>query len=130
MQRISVVLPMPFGPMMATRSPASTLKLMSRSTSTSVPGYRNDSFSMLTTPRCSFFAWSKRMNGFCRDEGLISSILIFSSSRLREVAWRAFDAFAEKRRTNSCRSEMRSFALAFEASTRARACTDASMKSS
>ena len=37
-QRISVVLPMPLGPMIAMRSPASTVKLMLRSTSTSVPG--------------------------------------------------------------------------------------------
>ena len=40
------------------------------------------------------------------------------------------EALAEKRRTNSCKSEMRSFALALEASTRWRACTEASMKSS
>ncbi len=70
------------------------------------------------------------MYGFCRDDGRISSILIFSSCFLRDVAWRALDAFAEKRRTNSCRSEMRSLALALAASTRWRACTDASMKSS
>ncbi len=53
------------------------------------------------------------MYGFCRDEGRISSILIFSIWRLREVACRAFDALAEKRRTNSCRSEICAFALAF-----------------
>ena len=70
------------------------------------------------------------MYGFWRDDGLISSILILSICFRREVACRAFDALAEKRRTNSCRSEMRSFALAFAASTRARACVEASMKSS
>jgi len=33
------------------------------------------------------------------------------------VACRAFEALAEKRRTNSCRSEIRSLALAFAVST-------------
>ena len=70
------------------------------------------------------------MYGFCRDDGLTSSILIFSICRRREVACRALDAFAEKRRTNSCRSEICALALAFAASTRCRAWVEASMKSS
>ena len=69
-------------------------------------------FSATTAMLCSFFSHSKRMNGFCRDDGLNSSILILSIIFRRLVAWRAFDLFAEKRRTKSCRSATRSFAFA------------------
>ncbi len=67
------------------------------------------------------------MYGFWRDDGLTSSTLIFSICRARDVAWRAFDLLAEKRRTNSCSSAMRSFAFALALSTCARACVDAIM---
>ena len=66
----------------------------------------------MTAERWSLRACSKRMYGFWREDGRISSILIFSICRFRDVACRAFDAFAEKRRTNSCRSEICALALA------------------
>ncbi len=55
------------------------------------------------------------MNGFWRDDGLTSSTLIFSICLAREVAWRAFDLLAEKRRTKSCSSATFSLALALAA---------------
>ncbi len=70
------------------------------------------------------------MNGFWRDDGLMSSTLIFSICLAREVAWRALDLLAEKRRTKSCSSLMRSLARALAAIWRSRACIDASMYSS
>src|SRR5215471_8451687 len=95
-QRISVVLPMPLGPMMAMRSPASTAKLMLLSTSTLESGYRKLRSSTETADRYSFLPCSKRMYGFWRDDGRTSSILIFSICLLREVACRDLDALAEK----------------------------------
>ena len=44
----------------------------------------------------------KLINGYLRDEGLISSSVILSNCFLRAVACLDFDAFAEKRATNSC----------------------------
>ena len=60
----------------------------------------------------------------------MSSTLIFSICFWREVAWRALDLLAEKRRTKSCSSAMRSRVLALAADTSARAWVEASMKSS
>ena len=65
-----------------------------------------------------------------RLEGFTSSSSIFSICRAREVACRDFDAFAEKRLTNACKSAIccRFFSL-FE-SIRSRACVAAIMYSS
>ncbi len=60
-------------------------------------------------------AGSKRIKGYLREEGLISSKVILSNCFLREVACLDFEALALKRATNSCNSLICSsfLALAF-----------------
>ena len=117
-------MPAPFAPMIAIRSPGCTLR---SKRSKMVRSYFLVMLSATTAMLYSFFSKSKRINGFWRDDGLNSSILIFSICFARLVAWRAFDLFAEKRRTKSCRSAMRSLAFWFAACWRSFACVDASM---
>jgi len=62
---MSVVLPMPFGPMMAMRSPASTLKVTLLSTGVSARGYVKVSFSTFTANDTAF---SPARSG-CTDSG-------------------------------------------------------------
>ena len=73
---------------------------------------------------------AKRINGYWRLEGLMSSTLIFSICRARLVACLAFEALAEKRRTKSCKSAICCLALALSLAACARAMLEASMKSS
>ena len=110
-QRSNVVLPTPFSPIIAIFSPASTSKLKSLNSTRSKPWL---SFCTSTALRCSFSrsSYSKRINGYWRLEGLISSTLILSICFARLVACFALDALAEKRRTKSCKSEICCFALA------------------
>ena len=63
-----------------------------------------------TAWRCSFCfgSYSKRMKGFCRDEGFTSSGRSLSICLMRDVACFERALLAEKRRTNSCSSTMRS----------------------
>ena len=65
------------------------------------------------------------MYGLTRLDGLTSASSIFSIWRARDVACRDFDAFAEKRLTNDCKSAICAFFFAFSASSRSRACVAA-----
>ena len=67
------------------------------------------------------------MNGLTRLEGFTSATSIFSIWRARDVAWRAFDALAEKRLTKVCSSAIWAFFLALSASRRSRASVEAIM---
>ena len=75
-------------------------------------------------------AWSKRMKGFTRLDGLISSSLIFSICLAREVACLDFEAFAEKRLTKALSSATCAFFLAFSDNKRSFTCVAAVMYSS
>ncbi len=55
----------------------------------------------------------KLMNGYLREDGLISSKVILSNCFLRAVACFDFDALAENRATNSCSCLICSSFLAF-----------------
>ena len=67
------------------------------------------------------------MNGLWRLEGFTSTSSIFSICRARDVAWRALEAFAEKRLTKACNSAIWVFFLAFSFCTSSRACVAAVM---
>ncbi len=119
---------MPLGPMMATRSPASTWKLKFLNSTLSSKAL--DSFSRVTAWRCNFLVWSKRMNGLTRLDGLTSASWILSICLAREVACLALEALAEKRLTKVCNSAICAFFLALSASSCSRAWVDAIMYSS
>ncbi|MNC66149.1 hypothetical protein D3C75_1165180 [compost metagenome] len=121
-------MPIPFGPMIATRSPASTVKL--KFLNRVLPSKPLDICSMVTAWRCSFLVCSKRMNGLTRLDGLTSASWILSICLAREVACLAFEALAEKRLTNVCSSAIWAFFLALSDSSCSRDWVAAVMYSS
>ncbi|MNG19645.1 hypothetical protein D3C84_1038260 [compost metagenome] len=119
---------MPLGPMMATRSPASTVKL--KFLNSGLPSKPLAMLSTITAWRCSFLVCSKRMNGLIRLDGLTSASWILSICLAREVACLAFEALAEKRLTKVCSSAICAFFLALSASSCSRDWVAAVMYSS
>ena len=128
-ERSSVVLPMPFVPTTATRSPASIVQVDVAEHLAVAVALAELVDARRRADRASCPARSG-CTGSWRLDGLTSASSIFSICRLREVAWRDFEAFAEKRLTNACKSAICAFFFALSENSCSRACVAAVMYSS